>query len=158
MSDSELESEITKDIQALLASYGDKTIDVYGPSIFTPTITHADHALLHRAFLNVAKDYAKNTASFYFYEDFPYVARFNKESVISLEKNLENDSGMIFDKTTIMLSPNDVRAKENALERYASQSEAFKAGEQDIVNDSTNYTNTRCEDTACEVVYKLFKI
>ncbi len=158
-SEIELEQEVAQDIQALIASYGNKNIAIYAPAIFTPPITHPDHALLHRAFKDVSEQYPKKNINFYYYEDYPYVQEFNKESQISLEKNLENDTGRIFDEIRIPLSSRQAGQKQSSLEKYASQSKAFQAENTDIVKSSTAYTKTRCAtENACEVVYRLFRV
>ena len=158
-SEEQLEQDVAQDIQALIASYGDKNVEVYAPSLFTSAITHPDHALLHRAFKDVYENYPKKNISFYSYEDYPYVQEFNKESKISLEKNLENDTGRIFDTQSIVLTSKNVHTKESSLEKYASQSKAFAVSSIDIVKSSTEYTNNRCgTNVPCEVVYKLFRI
>jgi LmbE family N-acetylglucosaminyl deacetylase len=157
--EAELQQEIAQDIQALVASYGDKNVEVYAPSIFLPDITHPDHALLHRAFKDVAEQYPKKNITFYYYEDYPYVQAFTKESNISLEKNLENDTGRIFDEIHISLSSEEVSQKQSSLEKYASQSKAFTAENVDIVKNTTAYTNSRCgNEGPCEVVYRLFRV
>lgn len=157
-SDADLEQNMAQDIQALLASYGDKQISVYAPSIFGPKISHPDHALLHRAFFDVAENYPKQNVTFYFYEDYPYVEQFNKTSVISVEKNLENDTNRIFDTVQIPLTARQVSKKENSLSAYTSQIKAFDATQADLIKDDISFTQKRCGDTACEVVYKFFQV
>ena len=39
--------------------------------------------------------YPKPNVSFYFYEDFPYVVRFNKTATTSVQKNIENETGFL---------------------------------------------------------------
>jgi LmbE family N-acetylglucosaminyl deacetylase len=157
--DAVLEQEMTQDIQALLAAYGDKNILVYAPAIFTPTITHPDHAVVHRAFLTVADSYPKDNVTFYFYEDYPYIAEFNRESVFSLSKNLENETQKIFTEERIIISSRQLRTKEKSLSKYGSQIKAFDAIDQDIIKNDIEYTKNRCgAESACEVVYKLFRI
>ena len=157
-SDEQAEADIARDIQTLLASYHGKTINVYGPAIFTPTITHPDHGLLHKAFLDVASQYPGTNVHFYMYEDFPYTEHFNKESVVSLKKNLELDSGSYLDQENVLLTSAQVNKKIEALTKYTSQTKAFTADTIDILTQSRNFTSTRCgidPAQACEVFYKL---
>jgi LmbE family N-acetylglucosaminyl deacetylase len=120
-------------------------------------ITHPDHGMLHRAYVDVMTQYPNKNVTFYFYEDYPYVARFNKEQPITLEKNLENDTNRLFDRVDIPLSNAEVRQKQKSLEAYPSQIKAFDALQFDVVTADIDYTDARCgPGNACEVVYKLF--
>ncbi len=153
---SQIESDLTKDIQALISSFGTSTINVYGPAVFTKAITHPDHELVHNAFLDVAQNYPGDNVRFFIYEDYPYVERFNKEEVISLQKNLENNSGLYFTKIEIPLTSANVDEKINTLIKYTSQIKAFTSLKMDILQEARNYTNSRCESSLkkpCEVVY-----
>ncbi len=152
----ELEQEIASDIQALIASYGDKPLSVYGPAIFIDPITHADHAIVHQVYLDVAKNFPNPNVTFYIYEDYPYVDLFNKASVITLQRHLENELGSSLDPVTISLTRTQVNLKEKALSQYSSQAKAFDKNHVDIADGSITYTTKRCgENKACEVVYKL---
>jgi LmbE family N-acetylglucosaminyl deacetylase len=154
----DMELEMTKDIQALLAAYGTKPIAIYAPAIFTDTINHADHAMLHRAVVSVMENYPNSNVDFYFYEDFPYIERFNRESVISLEKNLENNTDRIFNRVDVLLDSSDLKAKERAIAQYESQVKAFASQNMDIAAHALEYTKNRCSNgQACEVVYKVFR-
>ncbi len=156
-----LRFEIAKDIQTLIAVQADKEIDVYGPAIFSTDITHPDHELIHQAFLDVAKDYPNPKVRFFIYEDFPYAKRFaESSSVLTLQKNLEKDSGLLFKKVNITLSSSQVKAKISSLQKYSSQLKAFNAVDLDIIKASKEYTETRCGTnprTACEVVYEIVR-
>jgi hypothetical protein len=148
-SDEILIQEIGLDIQALLASYGDKKIAVYGPAIFDEKNTDTDHALLHQAYMNVAMTYPEGAITFYIYEDYPYIEDFNKTSIISLNKNLENKTERLFIEEKIPLSVSNLRVKEKALKAYELATTN--------VENNLSYTRNRCgNDTACEVVYRLF--
>jgi LmbE family N-acetylglucosaminyl deacetylase len=154
-----LEQELAKDIQALIASYGQKTIYVYGPALFGPVITHPDHALLHAAFLDVIRSFPNNNVHFYFYEDYPYVERYNREVVTSLKKNLEQDSQNLLTTTEIPLTGSDVKKKISALKRYVSQTEVIKIEDHiDVIKNTETFTSTRCgSEGACEVVYEIVR-
>jgi LmbE family N-acetylglucosaminyl deacetylase len=157
--DAELEQDIAEDIQALLAAYSDKTISVYAPAVFSPDLTHPDHQALHNAFLNVVDNYPKDNITFYFYEDYPYIEQFNKQSVISLKKNLENTTGKIFEEMQIPLTTRATWNKARSLKAYQSQVKAFAAVDRDILNASDAFTKNRCgSEMPCEVVYKLFRV
>jgi LmbE family N-acetylglucosaminyl deacetylase len=155
-SNEDLESEISRDIQALIASYNGRDISVYGPAIFNSKINHPDHVLLHKAFIDVARDFPQKNVSFYFYEDYPYVKKFNEASIVSLEKNLKKDTGFIFDKINYYLSDSDVDYKMSSIKLYPSQIKASNYFGIDIVAEDRVYTSTRCT-RACEVVYKIFR-
>ncbi len=151
-----IQSEISKDIQALIAAHADKTINVYGPAVFTKNITHPDHQILHDAYIDVARNYPQVKVHFYVYEDYPYTERFTKESLSSLQNNLEKDSGLLFEKETISLTQSELHQKISSLKKYASQIKAFTAIGVDILKGSQDFTNNRCgAQGACEVVYKL---
>lgn len=99
-----LDAEIfgtTKDIQATLASYSGKHVEVYAPSYFGEKIGNNEQRTIHKAFVDVVRDYPDDNASFYFYEDSPYTAEFNEQSVISLQKNIENSTGFLLEKLTL---------------------------------------------------------
>jgi LmbE family N-acetylglucosaminyl deacetylase len=154
--DGALQAEISKDIQQLIASVGDKQIRIYGPAYFTEAITHPDHALIHRAFIDVAKGYPRDNVSFFIYEDFPYVVRFNRESVVSLEKNLENTDEYIYTKVPRELRASEVSDKITVLKYYTSQLKAFQDRGIDIVAAVEEYTKNRCGiNKACEMVYQI---
>lgn len=159
----DIEIGITKDIQNLITSYGTTTqVVVYGPSVFKADITNTDHKLLFDAYLQVMQDFPQKNVTFRFYEDFPYILRFNKESVISLKKNLEIETGFLVSEVEIPLKSAEVNSKVGAIKKYASQVQAFKSQGQDILKDAENYTRTRCgnskSSSACEVVYEIFLV
>jgi LmbE family N-acetylglucosaminyl deacetylase len=154
----ELEQEIAKDIQALIASYQGKTVNVFGPALFKPGINHPDHELLHKAYVGVANSYPATTTHFYFYEDYPYVELYNQASLISLKKNIENESGFVLTPIEISLNPGDVSKKLEALRKYDSQIKTFTLVGRDIVGGLGDYTKNRCgENKPCEVVYEVFR-
>jgi LmbE family N-acetylglucosaminyl deacetylase len=157
--DTDLQTEISKDIQTLLVSLGDKKIKVYGPAYFNESITHQDHGLVHKAYIDVARSFPGNNVEFYIYEDFPYVERFNREVVFSLEKNLEQEDDIFVQKVEIPLSRNDVSTKIESLAEYKTQIKAIESTQLDIMAASKRYTENRCGSvagkSACEVVYKI---
>lgn len=144
----DLERSIAVDIQTLIIAHTDKDVKIYAPSVFGTSTTDADQEIIHNAFRDVAENYPKKNVSFYFYEDYPNIDQFNKSSVISLEKNLENETGKIYDQEKIELTNGDLRTKEKSLESLSSS----------LTQSAIDFTKKRCGETACEVVYKLFKI
>lgn len=156
-----IQTEISKDIQTLLVSIGTKNIKVYGPAYFTDTINHADHALVHKAFIDVARSFPHDNLEFFVYEDYPYIERFNREVVWSLEKNLEDETQLVVEKVEIPLTRTQVDQKIEALKKYNTQIKSFQSVQLDIINTAKNYTEKRCGPTekpiTCEVVYKVFK-
>lgn len=93
-----IQTDISKDIQTLIASAGDKKIKVYAPAIYTAEITHPAHALLHNAFIDVVRSYPNENVEFYIYEDMPYADLFFRSSPMSLQRNLENTTGLVIEK------------------------------------------------------------
>lgn len=159
LSDEELVSEISKDIQLLIASKSNiKEINVYGPAIFSHDISHPDHAALHQAFMNVARDYPGTTTHFYIYEDMPYILRFNREQPKSLQAFLEQTDDIYIERKNISLTHKNIEDKLRAIKAHTSQVKAFESLKQDIIEDVRTYTETRCgknPNVACEVVYGL---
>jgi hypothetical protein len=94
----DIQSEITKDIQGLIASVGDKKVSIYAPAYFTETSTNPDHAAVHQAYIDVIRSFPKDTVAFYIYEDAPYAAEFAKTSAISVQKNIEDHTGLLLEK------------------------------------------------------------
>ncbi len=157
--DDELVADISKDIQILLAAHsGYAHIDVYGPATFGPGITHPDHAILHQAYLNVAKDYPNTAINFYIYEDFPYVTRFNRDVVKSLQGYMEDADEIYLERQQIDLTEKQVNTKLKAIVEYKSQVKAFASYQTDIIKAAETYTTQRCDasgEKPCEVVYWL---
>lgn len=86
--------EIAKDIQALIASYSGKNVEVYGPAAFPEAIADPQHMLVHEAFIDVAGLYPEAPVRFFIYEDRPYIEAFNKTSLHSLERYIEDMDGI----------------------------------------------------------------
>ncbi len=127
--------EITKDIQAKVASYGDKKISLYVPSASSS---------LHESAKDVIANYPNNNITFYFYEDFPFITEFNKTSIISLQKQLENETNYLLERVDLPIKSSVLRKKENSLTR--------------LKTEASIYTKARCEDGACEVVFRVFRV
>jgi LmbE family N-acetylglucosaminyl deacetylase len=156
--DDETEIELAKDIQSLIASAQAEHVSVYGPAYFNQDITHPDHGLLHKAFIDVARSYPTSTVDFFVYEDYPYVERFMGESVVSLQKNLENTTELFFTKIQIPLTAQNISRKITSLRKYTSQVKAFAHLNTDILANAKRFSETRCgtnPEIACEVVYKI---
>jgi LmbE family N-acetylglucosaminyl deacetylase len=158
-SDLELEKEITSDIQALISSYGTTTkIFLYAPAVYPSSIAHADHTVVHNAFIDVMQSYPNSNVTFYVYEDFPYVQRYSEYAMHSLEKYLEDADSILVTEINMPLSEINILEKQKALAEYSSQvmplSESVK---KNIIQDDIEYTKKRCGSNACEVVYKIIK-
>lgn len=159
----DLELNITKDIQNIITSYGTTTkLVVYGPAIFSEDINNPDHKIVHEAFVQAIQDFPQSNVTFRFYEDFPYIERFNKESVISVKKNIENETGFLVKEEKIMLRASDVNSKVGAIGKYTSQVKAFSAQGIDILKQAEQYTSKRCivggSPKPCEVAYEVFVV
>ncbi|MBX4198012.1 hypothetical protein KW782_01615 [Candidatus Parcubacteria bacterium] len=87
-----LQTELSKDIQSLISSVGNKPIQVYGP---------AGQEIIRDALTDVIRNFPKDKVEFYFYEHEPFTREFNKTSVISLERHLENITQFALDKVEI---------------------------------------------------------
>jgi hypothetical protein len=157
-SDTELESDIAQDIQALIASFNGKSVYVYGPSIFTPDTTDPDQAILYDAFVDVATDYPTTAVHFFFYEDYPYINDFNGASTQSVEQTDENDSQLLLDRVDTPLTKSDVIKKAKAINDYPSLVEGFSKMNVDVVQSDEQYTNSRCgAGSACEATYEVMQ-
>jgi LmbE family N-acetylglucosaminyl deacetylase len=156
-----IQADISRDIQALIAAHADKNVDIYSPAaVYTSDITNPDHELLYRAFIDVARNYPQQRVHFFIYEDFPYIKKFMEHSVKSLQRNLENDTDLLFSKNMISLSAYNVSTKIDSLKKYPSQVKAFSALKEDIIKESQEFTETRCgmdPRSACEVVYEVLR-
>ena len=153
-----ISQNISKDIQALIASYslGSTTVRIYGPADFGKEITHQDHKLLHDAYKNVIDSYPKSNVDFYFYEDFPYIERFNKKSAVSIQKRLETETGFLIDQEPVDISEQALSGKIRMIESYSSQIKALET-ETGVVERAKTYFSNRCGKKACEMTYKVFR-
>jgi LmbE family N-acetylglucosaminyl deacetylase len=152
----ELQSDLAQDIQTLIAAHANQTVYIYAPALFTEGLTHPDHEVLHKAFVDVANGFPNKNVKFFFYEDLPYTIAFNKKSPISLKKNIETESGLSLETVNIPLSQMQVNEKIRAIKSYDSQMKAFKNLDVDITGEIESFTENRCgENQACEVVYQI---
>ena len=159
-----IQEGLTADIQNLLGTYADAKVRIYGPSYFGPQITHPDHALLHSAFITVAKQNQNPDITFYLYEDFPYINRFvHKAPDIDFTQYLSKTDGITVDREIIPLTQIDIAKKKDALHEYSSQIRALSRGlTEDITFLESTFDQTRCSQDnpqpyACEVIYKIVK-
>lgn len=88
------------------------------------------------------------------YEDFPYVSEFNTATTTPLSVYVSSHDTVHLKSVTLKLTSSDVEKKLNSLTLYTSQVLAFKNLHKDILEQTRQYTTTRCS-VACEVVYKV---
>lgn len=153
---------IEKDIGTIIENFSDtKTLSIYGPAEFGPDITHTDHKTLHEAFVKIAREKtAQKNLRFFFYEDFPYVARYQGSATNSLQDFLEKNSGLKLLKLSLSVSTTTLDTKIKAINAYTSQEKAFEALGANIAREAKNFTGNRCKKPgktpyACEVVYEI---
>lgn len=153
---------IKKDVEIILKSFSSsEKISVYGPSEFGGKITHPDHKVVHDAMTEIVKlDIFKN-AQFYFFEDFPYVERFQKSTTTPLTNFLkENNPDFKLAELSINISTTSLDKKISALNAYTSQDKAFSALGADITQSVRDFALKRCVGLipapySCEVVYEI---
>ena len=160
-----LENKITADIIKLIRNYDTSTssIEIYGPAIFQNGVGHVDHTILHEAYMNVIEQYKpRGIVTFFIYEDFPYSKNAGVPKT-DLIKNLRNDEPQLsYAPIYIPLDDNAVNTKEDAIRAYTSQIKSLSTKDLNIVQDSTDWTENRCDGlfrkpSACEVVYQVQK-
>ncbi|MSR78653.1 MAG: hypothetical protein EXS59_00700 [Candidatus Taylorbacteria bacterium] len=156
---------IEHDIETILREFrNSKQLSIYGPSEFGSKITHPDHKLLHDAFTNVAKRVRiGDKIHFYFYEDFPYVKRYELSNNISLKSFLERENeGVSLKEWPIEIPTSSLDKKVDAINTYESQDKAFATFGDNISASAREYARKRCsvlipKPYACEVVYEIEK-
>ncbi len=155
-----LAQNISKDIQALIASQAGN-VNVYGPADFGSGITHPDHKLLHDAYVDSIASFPKTNVSFYFYEDFPYIEKFNASSTHSIQNYLEQETGFLLEPTPVLLSDGQLAEKESRIGAYDSQIKALdKSEDASVLARAHDFFKNRCGNQesiqACEMTYKVF--
>lgn len=167
-SEEKLLKSMERDIETILDTFNSvENVSIYGPSEFGGKITHPDHKLVHDAFVKVAnKKSGQNPlrrVRFFFYEDFPYIARYRESTTTPLKTFLEqNESGISLREMPLTLSPAALDKKLESIRTYASQEKAFESLGNDIITDAKTFTENRCRKNqpawnACEVVYEIEK-
>jgi LmbE family N-acetylglucosaminyl deacetylase len=157
LDNSTLVGAITKDIEQIITSMNDAKVTVIGPSYFGNKDTHPDHLLVSKALMQVARNKSNTNASFYFYEDEPYVQhKFGNED-ITLDKILKGFySGLHLVKREIAISKQAFKSKIRAIKSYTSQVKAFHNIKENLVDEITDYGMNRCQDIKpCEVIYEI---
>ncbi len=159
---------IEKDIGTIIESFSFvKEISVYGPAEFGPDITHPDHQTLHDTFVRIAREKSGDNSPrirFFFYEDFPYVARYRKSTATPLKTFLEEkNAGLKLRETPLSVSASALSKKLESIKAYASQEKAFESLGDDISADAKTFTESRCRKTrptfyGCEVVYEILPL
>jgi len=153
-------SKIIEDISSLIDSIlsinSNRNIYVYGPAEFGDNITHPDHLLLHKAFIQVSKGYMDNkNINFYIYEDFPYVNRYMKLGRGELKNYLEQQSNIKLKPEIIFLSNDNLNNKIIALEKYSSQIKAFNSFNEHLIDETKDFTLNRTSSGPSEIVYRI---
>lgn len=142
------ETDMALDIQSLLAGSSGRQVYIYGPATFNQSLNDPDTQLLHQAFIDVASDYPASSTQFFIYENYPAAQIFYQTIVYSLEKNLENETGLDFSQVDIPLSQSAVNTKTSELNLLGLKNAA----------SDEQFTETRCGTNpanACEVVYEV---
>lgn len=153
---------VKKDLETILRDFsGSENISLYGPAEFGGEITHPDHKLLHDTFTAVAQEHTPDTrVRFFFYEDFPYIARYRAGTTTPLKTFLEKRSGLTLQETPLVVEANTLDIKIKAIEAYTSQQKAFESLGENIASAAREYARGRCATLAprpfgCEVVYEI---
>ena len=162
-SEEKILQSMEKDITTILDTFSAaENVSIYGPSEFGPDITHPDHKLVHDAFFRVAREKsAQKNLRFFFYEDFPYVARYRASTSTPLQNFLkERNVGLTPLESTLPLSPAQIEEKVKSIKAYTSQNKAFGVLGADIAEEARAFAETRCDKTkptrlSCEVVYEV---
>lgn len=156
----EMRSEITKDMQRILASFGNKQVSVYGPSYFGE-LSHPDHMLVYEAYVDLIKNYPDTQdVTFYFYEDFPYIVRHSQSAGISLQGLLEREAEFFLEQTPLFLNRLNVVQKKQSLDAYTEHSSLpeLSISSLNVLTEAPRYTESRCqgeENSVCEMVYRV---
>lgn len=155
---------LEKDLDTMLDAFkNSEALSVYGPAEFGPSITHPDHQIVHDAFTATARKNHAQNIRFFFYEDFPYVAQYQKTDKMSLKEFLEQkNQGLTLITTPLPVSTSSLEKKIASIDAYASQEKAFAELGNNIKAEASDFTRTRCKANypawyACEVVYEILK-
>ena len=152
-----------RDIETILREFrNSEKLSIYGPSEFGSEITHPDHKLLHDAFTNVARRARiENDVHFYFYEDFPYIKRYEPSNDVSLKDFLEKrNTDISLIEIPVSISITSLDKKVDAINAYESQDKAFATLGDNISASAREYARGRCSTQnprpfGCEVVYEI---
>jgi len=160
-----LENKITNDIIKLIRSHDSSTssMEVYGPAVFPGNVGHADHTILHDAYMDAISEYKpRGIVTFFIYEDFPYAKEANVPK-IDLTKTLRAyEPQYSYAPIYIPLTSDIISTKEDAIRAYGSQEKALSNNGSDIASSSLNWMKNRCNGlfkipSSCEVVYQVQK-
>jgi len=81
--------DIAKDIQTVISAQAGKKISVYGPAL---------NSTIRDAYTDVIGNFPDATTEFYFYEDQPATEEFKKTATVSLQKFLEDTTGLLLER------------------------------------------------------------
>lgn len=157
---------VKRDISIILGKFSDsEKVSVYGPAEFGNEITHPDHKLLHDAFTSVAQEKVnQKNLHFFFYEDFPYIARYETSTTTPLKTFLEKENRRFtLHEILLPISPTTLAKKIESIKAYGSQNKAFDSLGENIAEKARTFTETRCQKNSfsrsvCEVVYEILPI
>ena len=154
--------DLEKQIEIELAAYPNYRLKIFGPAYFGDEITHPDHALLHQAFLALALKYQNDSAkTFFVYEDFPYILKFNNTFPVSLNSFLNQiastSTPVSFQEKYLPLSVLDLQRKVTMINDYQSQTRTFNTLHENVVSEVEKYAKQRClpDQPICEVAYQV---
>ncbi len=152
-----LVSSITDDIKQIINSRANYNLTVIGPAYFGEENTHADHLLVSKSLMQVAKDKTYSNTRFYFYEDEPYTQKKFAGEEITLDKMLTDFyPGLQLTKREVPISKYGFDSKIKGIELYKSQEHAFHVKMENIIQEVTDYAMSRCIDIKpCEVIYEI---
>ncbi len=158
---SSLIQSMTRDIGQIIesASNTNAELTIIGPSYFGEKITHPDHLLVSKAFIQAVKNKCYTNVHFYFYEDLPYTHKRFGEEEVTLDKLLTDFySGLQLDKQEIFISQQAFDSKREGIKLYTSQVKALNSQGEDIIQIITQFGMNRCPQfplpqKPCEVIY-----
>lgn len=167
-SEEKILKSMERDIEIIIDTFNSvENVSIYGPSEFGGEITHPDHKLVHDAFVKVASKKSGQTpprrVRFFFYEDFPYTARYRESTTTPLRTFLEqNESGISLREMPLEVSASALTNKLRSIKEYASQDKAFGLLGNDITAEAKTFAENRCRKDrpafyGCEVVYEIKK-
>ncbi|MBI2476025.1 MAG: PIG-L family deacetylase [Candidatus Taylorbacteria bacterium] len=146
VSGEKIAQSMKKDIETILGDLTDSAkISIYGPSEFGRKITHPDHKILHDAFTAVAREnLGQKNLRFFFYEDFPYVARYEANGSTTLKNFLEEAGGFSLSEIPLPVGDAAFDTKIKAIGAYSSQDKAFESLGENIAQAVRDYARGRC--------------
>lgn len=92
-------AEVTRELQDLIASYGEQDVLVYGPTYF-PLFSATSTSFIYQAFTQVAAGYPHGNVHFFMYETKPETESFARTQVRSIQRYFEDQLGFRLIKRT----------------------------------------------------------